>query len=103
MKFGVSGKNFSSISSPMFCPAWMIPPVLDDKKQPGLNCETRHMHIDFGAHKLKVTYHVLVPNESGFCYVKRIGDTEYAMLRRGLLCLDPKFNQDFVFSFQPHL
>ncbi|CAL1163170.1 unnamed protein product [Cladocopium goreaui] len=32
-----------------------------------------------------VTYHVLVPNESGFCYVKRIGDTEYAMLRRGLL------------------
>ena len=71
----------------MFCPAWMVPPVQEEKEQPGLNCETRHMYTEFEGHRIKLTYYVLVANENGFCYVKYIGDKRYAVLKRGLLCL----------------
>lgn len=87
IKFGVSGVDFKTIQSPMFCPAWMVPPVQEEKEQPGLNCETRHMYTEFEGHRIKLTYYVLVPNENGFCYVKYIGDKRYAILKRGLLCL----------------
>lgn len=86
MKFGVHGAGYSSIHSPMFCPAWIVPPVQDEKEQPGLKCETRYTEITFRGQRVKVVYHVLVPNESGFCYIKIIDDKQYAVLKRGLLC-----------------
>ena len=73
----------------------MVPPVLDDKEWAGLTYETRFSTIDFHGEKVKVTYGVLIPNDNSFCYVKQINDKNYAVLKRGLLCLDCNNNNLF--------
>ena len=63
----------------------MVPPVQEEKEQPGLNCETRHMYTEFEGHRIKLTYYVLVPNENGFCYVKYIGGQAIRHTQKGSL------------------